>query len=436
MAFRSSLPLRVARPYPSSYLSCCLRENTRSPTSPLYDIARRSSLTEIFPVCFAEAAMFRAYSKGSARMPSDLLQAVGDEVAKGLTAPSATPSHETSREPSESSTPLLLPVAPPEAGPVALEPIEEERAPSPPPDKCLRLQRKRKRVAPSVQASPLHPPKRASSKPPKVQVPTPRVPAQESPRVAEVLAPTPVRALAPDQAGPSAGNQPGSSATPSSLPNAPYPSSSRTRGRPQRNERDFTTSWRLPSEAESDPVRGHTPASASFRVASRASWQARLARPAAPTSVRRPRPSSEESDSDGQRLAHRLCRRYVDPDLDDAGPSDEPVPPSRDAQETRAPVPGPGATTDSLSTRSQAPEQIPTSFRPTSSSRPINVPSGASGNPADPSATPPPSEPRPGLSYSAPQNPSELTTPSQQSPGSSYSHYYSTTPSESGLLRQ
>ncbi|XP_042441377.1 uncharacterized protein LOC122026716 [Zingiber officinale] len=155
----------------------------------------------------------------------------------------------------ESSTPLFLSAVPYEAGPATLKLIEEERATSPPSDKRLRLQRKRKRVAPSVQASPLHPPERASSKLPKVQVLTPRVPAQESPQVAEVPTLTPIRVLAPEQADPSAGDQPGSSATPSSIPTASSPSAARTRGRSQRNELDFIASWCLPSEAESNPTR-------------------------------------------------------------------------------------------------------------------------------------------------------------------------------------
>ncbi|XP_042426056.1 verprolin-like [Zingiber officinale] len=208
-----------------------------------------------------EAAMFRAYSRESSRMPSHILKVVGEEVAKSLAAPSTTSSHNTAEDPSESSTPLLLSAAPPETGPTTLEPIEEEQAPSPPPNKCLCLQRKRKRVAPLVQSSPLPPLGETSSKAPKVQAQTTRVPTQESPRVAEVPTPTPVWVLALEQTGPSTGDQPGISATPSTLPAAPSPSAARTRAWSQRSEYDFTASLRLPFVAGLDPVGASTEAS-------------------------------------------------------------------------------------------------------------------------------------------------------------------------------
>ncbi|XP_042387417.1 neurofilament medium polypeptide-like [Zingiber officinale] len=177
--------------------------------------------------------------------PADAPRTVGEEVVKGLTAPSTTSSHKTAEEPSEFSTPLLLSAAP--SGPTALEPIEEEQAPSPPPDKRLHLQCKRKRVTPSAQSSPLPPLGQTSSKVPKVQAPTVRVPTQDSPRVAEVPTPTPVRILAPEQADPSTRDQPRSSATSSTLPTAPSPSAAHTRAQSDKSKYNFTASWSLPS---------------------------------------------------------------------------------------------------------------------------------------------------------------------------------------------
>ncbi|KAG6514738.1 hypothetical protein ZIOFF_025108 [Zingiber officinale] len=179
----------------------------------------------------------------------------------------ATSSHEPSEEPSASSTPLLLSAGPSEAipAPAALEPIEEEwapkekRAPSPPPDKCLRLKRKRKRVAPATSPSPI-PPLGHTSKVPRVQLPTAGVSSQESPRVATISAPTPVRVLALGQVGLStsapAGDQPESSTTPSAFPATSSPSAAHTRARPQKNEQDFTAIWHLLSVADpgSDPA--------------------------------------------------------------------------------------------------------------------------------------------------------------------------------------
>ncbi|XP_042386509.1 verprolin-like [Zingiber officinale] len=143
-------------------------------------------------------------------MPSNILKAVGEKIARGLTVPSTTPSNETAKEPAESSGQLLLEDALPEAGSVTLEPMGEEQTLSPPPDKRLRLQRKHKRVTPSVQSSPSLPPLgQASSKVPKVWIKTTKSPIQESPLVVEVPVPTPVRVLAPEQVNPSAGDQPG-----------------------------------------------------------------------------------------------------------------------------------------------------------------------------------------------------------------------------------
>ncbi|XP_042437284.1 programmed cell death 6-interacting protein-like [Zingiber officinale] len=74
-----------------------------------------------------EAAMFWAYSRESRRLPSNVLKAMGEEIARGLAVPSTTSSQETATEPAESSSQLLLEVVLLEASSAALEPIAEER---------------------------------------------------------------------------------------------------------------------------------------------------------------------------------------------------------------------------------------------------------------------------------------------------------------------
>ncbi|XP_042415030.1 uncharacterized protein At3g60930, chloroplastic-like [Zingiber officinale] len=207
--WRSSLPLPFELPEHMHQPVCHTASEKIKGVRLLLSIILREGFLHFFgpsPVPAAigapfEAAMFWVYSRESSKLSSNVLKALGEEIARGLAVPSTTPSQETVEEPAESSGPLLLEVVLPEAGSVALKPIDKERTLSPSPDKRLRLQRKRKRVTPAVQSSPSLPPLgQASSKVPKVQVKTTRTPVPESSPVAEVPAPTPVRVLAPEQA--------------------------------------------------------------------------------------------------------------------------------------------------------------------------------------------------------------------------------------------
>ncbi|XP_042404694.1 sal-like protein 3 [Zingiber officinale] len=362
-----------------------------------------------------EAAMFRAYSKGFARMPSDLLKAVGEEVEKGLTTPSATSSHEiaSAGEHSESSTPLLLPAGPSEAIPAALEPVEEERAPSPPLDKRLRLKRKHKRVAPAASSSPL-PPLGQTSKAQQDQdqatIKSLQAYLHKAQTEASTLKQEKALALA--------------STEKVKVELVEYRSGEGDRLEAYRISYiksplfqkkigpSIRPTPRPPSGLDDIPS-----ASPSFQAASRASWQAHLAteptRTATPPARRSCSPPGD-SNSDDQPLRFRRRCIQLEPDLDAGGagrpsaggvshpsaggaagdtshPFADPVPRSPILP---APTPSPTTAADPPATCAQEQAAPP-------SSEPVHTPFQVSGDTAGPSATPLPDESRPGPSHPA-----------------------------------
>ncbi|XP_042409972.1 uncharacterized protein LOC121999345 [Zingiber officinale] len=103
----------------------------------------------------SEAATLQVCSSDINQQSLTVLKTLSAELKQGLVASSQT----VLPAPARVETSPILPL---EASPLEdlaiPEEIEEERAASPPPAKRLRLQRKRKRVIPAVQASPLPPP--------------------------------------------------------------------------------------------------------------------------------------------------------------------------------------------------------------------------------------------------------------------------------------
>ncbi|XP_042404825.1 receptor-like protein EIX1 [Zingiber officinale] len=121
-------------------------QNNRSQLLPLYLGSFAEYVTGLW-----EVVMFLAYTLDSSRLPSDILKKLGPEILEGHEVPQASSLAEASSQPSGDPETLGTESLPTEA-------IASERAPSPPPEKCLHLQRKRKRVIPSVQTSPSRPP--------------------------------------------------------------------------------------------------------------------------------------------------------------------------------------------------------------------------------------------------------------------------------------